>query len=202
MINLADKINKIKFLNQLALDNKQIMLIVLISAVLIYIDFNLIFKAQLAGLNYTNAQVVVFKKDLINLKLGLKKMQDFKSQEALSPQKPIPKAKRIIPENQIASLLQDISKLANNNDVRVLQIKPFRSSQVNNQDNKIKSPSNITPFFISLDLSGGYHNLGKFINGLENLQGLVSVQDIRITPQEGDYLKQRASVTLITYVKK
>lgn len=200
MINLAGKINK--FIDELSLDRKKMMLAVLISAVLVYMDFTLVFKAQLAGFNKASAQVSRLKNDLAGLKAGLRKIEELKSQGALNPQKPILKAKRILPENQIASLLQDISRLANNNDVRVLQIKPFRSPPAGNQDNKIKPAANITPFFIALDLSGGYHHLGKFINGLENLEHLVSAQEIRINRQDGDYLRQRANVTLVTYVKK
>ena len=59
MINLVDKIRNIKILNQLDLDNKKIMLIFLVSAIVLYIDVNFILKAQIAGLNKAQAQILV-----------------------------------------------------------------------------------------------------------------------------------------------
>ena len=53
-----------------------------------------------------------------------------------------------------------------------------------------------------MDLSAGYHQLGKFINELENAQVFVIVQELKIEPQPGNYLKQKAALTLKTYVKK
>jgi Tfp pilus assembly protein PilO len=112
------------------------------------------------------------------------------------------KEKRIITEAQFASLLQDISKIANNNEVKILQLKPFRQSLPANQDAKVKALGSFTPFLISLDLSSGYHNLGKFINGLENLESFVKVQEIKIEPFEDTYLNQKVNLVFVTYVKK
>jgi len=201
LTKLTDKINKIKFLNQLELDNKKIMLIVLVSIAVFYIDFNFIFKAQLNSLKKSGAEIIKVKKELDSFKKDFGGMQDLKSRQALSPQKAPPKAKKIITESQSAGLLQDISKIANKNEVRILQLRPSREPQ-NTGGASVKAVSGLTPFFIFLDLSGGYHNLGKFINELENLQVFVGVKDIKITLLENNYLKQKTSLTLYTYVKK
>jgi len=201
MINLVDKIKSIKILGQLDLDNKKLMLIVLISAVIFYIDFNFIFKAQIRVLGKSGTEVARLRKDLDNFKVDLKKMRDSESKQVLASQKPIFKVKSIISENQFSTLLQDISKIANNNDVRILQIKPSRMP-AENQNSKVKASANLNPFIINLDLSCGYHNLGKFINELENLPAFVSVRDIKIEPQDDNYVKQKVELTLITYVKK
>ena len=66
MINLADKIKSIKILDQLDLDNKKLIMIVLISAVVFYIDFNFIFKPQVKWLKKSSAQAAKAKKDLVN----------------------------------------------------------------------------------------------------------------------------------------
>ncbi|MCX5695130.1 MAG: type 4a pilus biogenesis protein PilO [Candidatus Omnitrophica bacterium] len=197
MINLADKIKSIKFLNQLELDNKKIMLILLVSAVVLYIDFSFILKFQLQGLKKSGAEITRLKKDLGNFKKDSKNMQDLKSRQDVSIGKQDIKVKKIISENQFGALLQDISKLANNNDVRILQLKPSREAQ-----GTVKSLGSLTPFFIMMDLSCGYHNLGKFINELENLRAFVGINSLKIDPFEDNYVKQRVSLTLYTYVKK
>jgi len=204
MINLAEQIKKITFLERLQLDNKKIALIVLVSAAIFYVDFNFIFKAQLRIVKKSSAEAAKLRKDLVNFELDFKKMQENKTKQALPAQKTEIKIKNIIPENYFSSLLQDISKAANNNEVRILQLRPSRERETPgpNPDSKVKVFGKLTPFFIALDLSSGYHNLGKFINELENLPAFVKVQDIRIEPQLNDYLRQRASLILVTYVEK
>jgi len=204
MINLTkltEKIKKIQFLNQLELDTQKIMLIVLTSVIVFYIDFNFIFKAQLKALGKSGIQIVNVKKGLDNFKKDFKNMQDLKARLTLLPQKEAPKAKKIILENQFAGLLQDISKTANNNEVRILQLRPLREPQ-NAATYQIRAVNGLTPLFVILDLSSGYHNLGKFINELENLQAFVGVKDIKITTLDDNYLKQKISLILYTYVKK
>ncbi len=197
MMNIADKIKNIKILDRFELDNKKIILIVLASVTLFYLDFNFIFKAQTKWLSKTSAEVVRLKKDLSNLENESRKIMDLKAKEAASPHKQAQKPKKIITENQIPSLLQDISKAANNNEVAILQIKPFRG-----QADTVKLGARFSQLLIALELSCGYHNLGKFINELENLQTFVGVQDIKIEPREDNYLKQKVTLTLSTYVKK
>jgi len=204
MMNLAkltDKIKKFEFLNQIELDNKKIMLIILASIAVFYIDLNFILKAQLKALGKSRTEIVNMQKELVSFKKDFNNMQDLKAKQALLPQKQVTKAKKIISENQIAGLLQDISKIANNNEVGILQLRPLRESQSAGSA-MVKAVSGLTPFFILLDLSSGYHNLGKFINELENSQVFVGVKDIKITSIESDYLKQKVSLTLYTYVKK
>lgn len=191
MINLADKIKNIKLLNQLQLDNKQLILIGLIAALLVYADFNFILKAQIKALGKERMDADKLKSDLRNFETDSKKMELFKAGQAINSQNPLPKTKKVISEGQIESLLQEIAKIANNQGVRILQVKPLRST-----------PAKFTPLLINLDLTGGYHNLARFINEVENLQVLISAQELRIEPQEKDLFKQRASVILITYVKK
>jgi Tfp pilus assembly protein PilO len=204
MINLTkltNEIKNIKLLNQLELDSKKIMLIVMVSIAVFYIDFNFIFKAQLKSLDKSRGEIISVKNKLDGFNKDFKSMQDLKSRQALSPQKALPQAKKVILESQFAGLLQDISKTANKNEVRILQLRPLRDTQ-NAGASQVKAVSGLTPLFILLDLTGGYHNLGKFINDLENLQVFVGVKDLKIAPMEGNYLKQKAGLTLYTYVKK
>lgn len=201
MINLTDKIKNIQILNQLNLDNKKIFMIALISVIVFYIDVNLIFKAQLKGFNKSGAEIIRLKKDLDNFKTETKKIRELESKQVPSL-KPAFKEKKIISESQFSSLLQDISKIANNNEVRILQIKPTRQALSGNKDGKVKAPDKFSTILISLELVSGYHNLGKFINGLENLESFVKVQEIKIAPQEDNYLNQKVNLVLTTYVKK
>ncbi|MCX5706235.1 MAG: type 4a pilus biogenesis protein PilO [Candidatus Omnitrophica bacterium] len=186
-------LRNIRGLENLQLDNKKIILIVLISAVLLYVDFSYLLKSQLAGLKGKDSQVINLKKELNNFQKDLKNMQDLKAKQALPSSKQL-KAKKIISESQVASLLQDISKLANSNDIRIQQLRPSREAE--------GKAGKSTVLFIAMELLGDYHHLGKFVNELENAEVFMSVQEIKIRAQDSDPLKQRASLLLKTYVNK
>lgn len=201
MNKLIDKVKNLKILDSLELDNKKLILIFLFSAVILYIDFSFILKAQLAGLSKSSIEITRRKSDIAVLESDLKNMQDLKAKQALPAQKGASKAKRFITESQVATLLQDISKLANNNDIRILQVKPSRDQKASTES-KLNLGPNFSTLYISLDLLGSYHQLGKFINDLENNQVLMIVQEIKIDSQKDNYVKQAASIILKTYVKK
>ncbi|MCX5700834.1 MAG: type 4a pilus biogenesis protein PilO [Candidatus Omnitrophica bacterium] len=201
MNSLVDKIKNLKFLNTLELDNKKLILIFLISAAVFYFDFSLILKAQIASLSKSSAEVARRSSELTSLERDLKNMQDLKTKKALPEVTSLSKAKRFITESQVSTLLQDISNLANNNDVRILQVKPSRDQKAS-ADTKLNPGPGLTVFYIALDLTGSFHQLGKFINDLENSQVFLMVQELKIDSQKDNYLKQKASVLLKTYVKK
>ncbi|MFH0855056.1 MAG: type 4a pilus biogenesis protein PilO [Candidatus Omnitrophota bacterium] len=197
-MNLKDKIRNIKIFDRLDLDNKKIILIAVISAIALYMDVNLVLKAQVKGLNKGKEELIRLNNDLDSFKAEINKMRQMESARPSLPQ-PGLKAKKTVPENQFPSLLQDIFKAANNNAVRILQIRPYRQAPSVGKDNKAKPQDKLTPVLIALELSCGYHNLGKFINGLENLEYFVNVQEIKIEPQGDNYLNQKVSLLLTTY---
>ena len=128
--------------------------------------------------------------DLRALDAGLKNIQAVKSSKAT----PKIKAKKAILEKELTALLNDISKIANINNVRIIQIKPAYELQ--------KTSLKFSPFLINLDLIAGYHNFGKFINTLENNEFLILIESFKIEAQAKDPLRQKIAVTLKTYVKK
>lgn len=193
MIKLLEELKKINLIEKFALDNKKITLIIIITVMFLYLDFNYLLKAQMSGTKKSAEGIVKLKNDFKALDLGLKSMQGIKSEQKNLLQK---KAKKIISDFQLASLLQDISKIGNANNIRILQIKPSRDTQ------KAAAALKFSPVTINLDLICGYHDLGKFINNLENNQAFISIESFKIEARSEEALKQRVSLTLKTYVKK
>jgi Tfp pilus assembly protein PilO len=194
-MKLVEELNKIDLVNKLALDQKKIILIIIMSVMFLYLDFNFIFKAQTAGLNKTTQELLKVKNDFKVFDAGVKSMQAIKASQGST--KSQVKLKNAIYEIQIASLIQDISKIAQANNVKIMQIKPSKDNA------KASSVAGkFSPVFIWLDLTCGYHDLGRFINALENNQVLISVDNLKIGSQQQDVLKQKVTLTLKTYVKK
>lgn len=192
MANLIEKINKLNLIDKFSLDNKKIILIILMSVTILYFDFNFLLKAQMASAAKSKEEVVKVNNDLKALDAGLKNMQAVKAGQKAAAKLP---DKRVIFEPELTSLLHDISKLANANNVRILQIKPARETK---KDAIVK----FTPVLISMDLICGYHNLGRFMNALENNQVFMSIESYKIESQAQDSLRQKVSLAVRTYARK
>lgn len=197
---ILEKLSALKALETLELDNKKIILVILFSVLVLYLDINFVFKNQLGALKKIEPAIVGLKKNLENLKSDLVKMQELKKKQIGPPEKAV-KAKKIIPSEQLASLLQNLSDIANKNNVKIEQIKPAKDTQISKQD-KLPGMDKFQPVLITLDLESDYHNLGKFINDIENGKIFISVQSAKITTQQADFFKQKVNLVLSTYVKK
>lgn len=187
-------------LNKRNMDNKKLLLIATASVIAIYLDFMLIIKPQVRSITGTMQKKAQKQQDLKNLMKYSNNLKELEDKQSAEKQKLLLKAKKIIPEEQLPLLLQNLSETANKNDVRVLQIKPFKESP--GKSDKGSAVIGAIPLLIKLDLVCGYHNLGRFINNLENAQIFIAVQEMKITAQQTDYFRQKVNLTLRTYVKK
>lgn len=180
---LLDKFHALK---TQGLDNKKVALIMLSCLIIIYIDFAILFKLQLKGIKTVSPKVAKLKTDIHQLSKGLANLK-IKQVEIKKGQ---PRVKKIVLEREIPSLLERISVMANKNNVRIIKILPSKDT---------KSTSYI---LIGLDLTCDYHNLGSFLNDLENSQDFIAVEEIKIRSDMSNYFQQNVNLMLRIYVKK
>jgi hypothetical protein len=98
--------------------------------------------------------------------------------------------------DNIPELLRYISSVATDHAIRIAQITPVKSREV-----KTLQSQSYLILNVKLDVSGGYHDFGIFLNELSRGAHPFFAEDFRIS-QGDDYQKQRISVNLKTYVKK
>lgn len=186
-------------ITNLQLDKQKKILIVISCLLIAYVDINYILKAQLAGLKSLNPKIVRMENDLKNLNRDLENMRNSKSRQGMAAQKPALKSSKIISEGQISGLLQDISSEANRLGIKILQIRPSREIQA---AKSAVISDRLIPILINLELACDYHNLGRFVNRLENSEVFMGVQEMKISAQLPDYLKQKVALVIKTYVVK
>jgi Tfp pilus assembly protein PilO len=187
-------------IDNLQLDNKKIILGIIICLVFAYIDYSFIISRQQAGIRTIQPKIVKLKKDIDKLHKDLAMVKDLKNKQPDGNQKKTLEIKKITSENEVVSLLETISDIAKKDSIQIIQIKsskedPFKKS-------KAVSADKFTPFFISLSLLCDYHHFGKFLNDLENSQILFSVENFKIISQQTNYMKQNIDLVLKTYVTK
>ncbi len=184
------------FLRDIRADKQKIVAVVLAFTVIVYVDFSFILKAQVKALTDIKVKIVKLQGDILAVKRDMAMMQQSQAKEKTSVA-----LKRTVSEGELLSLLERVSQIAKDNSVSVSQISPQKSGRPAVKAGQPQPQSVFLSVFIKLDLSCGYHNLGAFINDLENSDYAMSVEDIRITPDPASGQRERVMVTLKTYVK-
>jgi len=187
-------------LTNIKLDKQKKILIVLFFVLISYVDLAYILKAQKSGLDRLNTKVKRLSSDLATLSVGLETMRVSQSKKDLLTQKTkaTNKTMQLLPEEQISGLLQDISNESNKFNVSIIKMNPSREAK-NASD---IAGDKLKPLYINLDLVCNYHELGKFINALENYPIYMVVAELKILTQMTNYMKQKAVLVLKTYVTK
>lgn len=184
-------------LKEVMQDKQKAFLAVLILIFFIYGDFSFLMKGQLSAIKKIGpkslkltADISSLEKDLANIKQMQNKQEQMQEQSK--------KAKEIATEGQVPALLEDISRMANQNNVKIMQIKPIREPKAKQAPKEFSSYSGLN---ITLDLSCGYHNLGKFVSDIENSKIFMSLLKLSVA-QSADHSNHNVNMIIYTYVKK
>jgi len=195
MINLSQQSrNLIKTWNTLELDSKKVILIALVCAVIIYVDFAFLIKMQFRSIGNITAKIITLKKDIDTLDKNLVLMQQSQNKPAISK-----KIKKPISESEMPQLFQKISDIANKYNVKIQELKPAKDTK--EAKTKGSTPSDFNAKLLTLDVLSGYHELGGFLNELENADEFIAVENLKIVPQNEGF-KHSANILLKTYVEK
>jgi len=198
----------LNFFNELKQNKQKLILAAVIAAAAVLLDISFVMKAQVSSIGSLGKKVTKLRMDIEGVKKDKVLMR--KNEQQIETQENI----KIYTEEEIPLLLQDISSLANDNQIDVRQISPQsrevkKQEQVKGKKEKGKAKAkpeqktvNSISVAIKLDLACSYHNLGAFLDQLERAEQPLFAQELRIARDTSNYMKQNASITLVTYVKK
>ncbi len=179
-------------------NKKKLFFILAVFAVIFFVDLRFILSAQLRAISKMGPKITKLQADLNSLDADLKKMRELKKSHG--SQGTASGAKKIVSEGQIALLMERISSIANKYDVKVIQMRPQKEAPAKPAKNV--KPEKFTPLSLTLDLVCDYHNLGRFISELENIDIFLQAQEIKIEPKDTDYLRQKVTLVFRTYVRE
>lgn len=192
------KVNVNELIKKITIEDKKVlMLIVLVSLVIFYLDYSFVLRPQLQSIKKISSNIVNKKKDIGTLRKELAELANLKAKR-LSQGKEPAKIKEFITEEQVPLLLKEISDIANKNQVRINQIKPSKGATQDAKQLKLEKSFTV---LIALDLTADYHKLGSFLNDLEENKTYFSVEEIKITPNANDLFHQGVKLVLKTNVK-
>jgi Tfp pilus assembly protein PilO len=185
----------LKQLENLKNNKQRLILVALFGLLIAYADIAVILKGELAWVGSTNSKVTKLEKGIIAVHKDLVNLESRKTLQA----KTLSQAKTIITEDQRQVAFEYIYDTANKYEVKIVQLKPSMDMKAKGETmDKIK----LVPVLLNLDLVCGYHNLGAFMNALENGKYFFAVTQMRITRNSSDSFRHNVSAVLKTYVKK
>lgn len=188
-----------KILKNLSKEQK-LAVFVILGILVIYLDYSLILKNQIKLLQKVNPQVSSLSNQLKTAKKDIKSIPQMELRLSQIKEKAVLITQKIIDEDKIPSLLEKISAKAQEDNIKIMQIRPVRDPKA-----KELATTQTGKYFgldISLDMRSGYHALGKFLNDLEGLGQFIKVQTLSINADSKDYYHQTVKISLSTIIIK
>jgi Tfp pilus assembly protein PilO len=196
-------------LQGLVRDKKKLAAVCVGLVIFLYFDFTSVASNQIKGLREIKQRIVSLRKDIETLNSDIAYVK--KSQQSIAAPLAV---KKLPQEAEIPSLMQNISAIANNNGIRIMQIDSSkdvskgakstaaRTKKVAVAGKQKELSSDFTAVMIKLEIIGGYHKLGNFVNDLENAGILCIIDEFTLGRDQSDPLKQKVNMIVKTYVKK
>lgn len=188
-------------LKEISEKQKKTILIVILSIAFIYIDLALIFKLQISNLKNTSLKLRQVQSALRQYKQRSGRFKDLEDDFKTLISWNSAVENKIFYDSDLSLLLDTISQKANSQRIKIMQIRP--SSIIGENEKGIDDTSDFDfhPLKIQLELSCGYHQLGEFLNRIED-NPLIAASELKIAPDAADIAKQKVNLTLNVYIKQ
>jgi Tfp pilus assembly protein PilO len=177
--------------------NQKLILYGIITLLIVIANYNFFLKPTLASLSQTGPKLARAKQQLLSDQGLVSNIPRYKSQIEQMREAMLSYKKGFSTKQEIAELLKDLSDMARDSDVKIVSIKPHALIDT--------PPLNIDQsayqkFPISIKAVCGYHQLGEFLNKLENDETFMRVSDIRISYDQKDPTQHLVYVLVNTYI--
>lgn len=108
------------------------------------------------------------------------------------------------PEEELPNVIEDISDLATQAQVKIQTIFPYRPLETSLQSTPgIVKDAHDSPYYkevlIQVDALAGYHQLGTFLGSLESASTPLRVATLRIAPHQKEARRQSVKMLLKAY---
>lgn len=199
------------------LDKKQqtIVLAVIFGLLFLYIYFQFFLKSSLAKLMELSSSIVQQRANLVKSEaLVGRKSEMEKSLADLESR--MDKYKISLPaRSDIPTILQEISRIASESKIKILKMEPVKESKEatgmpvppmpSMPGSLEQQPPQIggtvyTEIPVKIEANGGYHDLGAFINNIENAKNFMKVSELDIDADSDNIYRHKIDMIIVAYV--
>jgi Tfp pilus assembly protein PilO len=185
----------LKIWENLQQDKKKMYIVLAAAALLAIVDCVYLLSFQMRGTSEARKKVATFRKNIATFKRDFADIENYKKTQAQE----LARAKKFVNETQKQQLIQEIYDIAAASKVRIEQLKPLLAAK---QKDEIVANVRLVPFPMALELVCGYHQLGKFLNMLEEGKYYIAVTEMKIKGNASAPFRHNINLTLVTYAKK
>lgn len=165
--------------------------------ILIFILDVLVFmRPQFKAMTKINQKIRGLSRDMKTLKSDAQRIDELKGQLEQLKTEVAQVSGKIFSKESVPLILENLSRLANENGMKIDNIKPLSDQERLVSEKKGRSYLALP---IELQAKAGYHNLGKFLNRLERGEIFFKIKDFTVTPTP-DFKTHNVQLTLETIV--
>ncbi|MFH1190557.1 MAG: type 4a pilus biogenesis protein PilO [Candidatus Omnitrophota bacterium] len=174
--------------------NPKQMVIVISSAVLLVlvVDLLLILQPQVARVSAVRSELGKVTADVKTALSDIARIDAMKQAVEAYNEKIIKYEKTLPTEEGIPGLLERLSEMAKNANMRIAGIMPI--------ERKEPEAGVYKEIPIMITAKAGYHELGRFLSGLENSDRFMKVTDMEIKADKMFPKKHNVDILVVTYV--
>jgi len=177
--------------------NQKLVIYGIITLCLLIANYSLFLRPTMASLSKTTPKLRQLQRQLATDENAVASISRYTAQIAEMRKKLSKQKKKLSTKQEISSVLKGLSEIAKDSGVKILSIKPY-PAVTGQQQSTISSAYQKYPILIKAVC--GYHQLGTFLNKLENADTFMRVSDIKITADAKDYTQHLAYVLVNTYI--
>lgn len=179
-------------------DQPKMMVLIALVAILILVLYSyLILGPQIERLTDVLERSGKIISELKMAELLISKKDEFNKYVESSREKVEYYEKRLPVEQEIPSLLENLSNMAKSSNIKIIGITPLPLSPKEVLAQKGKIYKEIP---ILINAKSGYHELGMFLNKLENADRFMKVVDIEIKTNKQTPKKHDVELIVCTYI--
>lgn len=188
---------KLKDIVQLINENQKIVIYAIIVISLLVADYKLFLSSVIKDLRKAMPQKVQLQRSLITAKTQAANIELYKTQAQEVRDKLSLYKKSFSTQQQISALLESLSEIAKASDVKITAVKPYAAVAGGQSGESVGA---YQKFPIMVKAVCGYHQLGRFLNKLENAETFMRITDIKITGSNDNPREHNVYLVVNTYV--
>jgi type IV pilus assembly protein PilO len=135
------------------------------------------------------------KINIVNKKIN--NLDEMKGRLSSLRQEEIIVSSQLPAEKEVPTLLREFANIAKTSGVQILSITPYAFTNVA-ASGKVKQYYRAMPILITAKC--GYHELGEFVSDIEEMERLVTIEDIEINNDSSDPRRHKVKIISKTYV--
>lgn len=167
-----------------------------VAAFVVY--YNLLLRPQFATFIVSNREFHAVKRRVRSARALIANEQRIKKQYENFKSQSGELEKRLFSQDEISSLLQDFSGIADFSGVKILKIKPLESLDDVYENETGQGLYSKLPILI--EAKAGYHQLGVFINKIEDMERVIRIDGLDIRGNSREPRHHEISLSLVTYI--